>query len=186
MLSAFIVILLSVGVMGYVLYPLIFKREEKPSWTNSSSTVSYSLRELQRKKENIYLAIKELDFDYKMGKLSEGDYQQLRQQLKADATLILQQIDELEKNQYGESLEDQIEKEILAFRKKKKARSQIPASEVTLEVKCPNCHRLLAAQDKFCSECGTRVQFNCQNCGQTYMTTYKFCPNCGNKLVSSL
>jgi predicted RNA-binding Zn-ribbon protein involved in translation (DUF1610 family) len=186
MISVLIVILLSIGVIGYVAYPLIFKREENLSWTDSSSAVSYSLRELQRKKETIYLAIKELDFDYKMGKLSEGDYQQLRQQLKTDATLILQQIDELEKNRYGESLEDQIEKEILAFRKKKKARSQIHTSDVTSEVKCPNCHKLLAAQDKFCSECGTRVQFNCESCGQTYLSVYKFCPNCGNKLVSSL
>lgn len=178
MLSIFVVILLAVAVVLYVGYPLVFKRENPNFVNNPASPDRYHLRELLGKKEKAYLAIKEVEFDYKMGKLSEGDYQQLRDQLKRDATVILQQIDKIEIHQYGESLEDQIEREILAFRKKKK--------EATSEIKCPSCHKLLNPHNKFCSECGTRIQLSCDGCGQTYAVIHKFCPNCGNKLASSV
>lgn len=186
MLNVLVVILLSVAVVFYVGYPLIFKREDQTSGGGLTSVDEPHLRELLRKKENIYLAIKELEFDYKMGKLSEGDYQQLKERLKRDATLILQHIDEIEVSQYGESLDDQIEKEILAFRKKKKIKVPVSSLEAPSETKCPNCYKLLNLYDKFCSECGTRVQLNCESCGQTYAVVHKFCPSCGNKLVSSL
>jgi len=186
MVSILIVVLLLIAVVFYVGYPLIFRREGSSPTEDSASPDQHPLRELLHKKEITYLALKDLEFDYKMGKLSEGDYHQLREQLKRDAIVILQQIDEMEVGQRGESLEDQIEREILAFRKKKKAGLQTHPEEATPGVQCPHCHKRLSARDKFCSECGTRVQFSCESCGQVYPTVHKFCPNCGNKLVFSL
>jgi hypothetical protein len=184
MLTVTIIILLTIPVIFYVGYPL-FKRKAKITPISSDSLDGYHLKELLKKKENAYLAIKDLDFDYKMGKLSEADHINLREQLKREAMVILQQIDELEKSQYGESLEDQIEREILAYRKRKKAEIQSYSAKITSEIKCPHCQKPSGANDKFCSECGTRVQMSCEGCGKTYTVGQKFCSHCGTKLVMS-
>ncbi len=54
------------------------------------------LAELLAEKETVYAAIQELEFDRKSGKLSEKDYQTLRERQEAHAAVLLKQIDLLE------------------------------------------------------------------------------------------
>ena len=58
--------------------------------------------DLLDRKETVYAAIKEIEFDYQMGKLSEEDFQQLRQQYKDEAVSILKQLDNAQGQKSGE------------------------------------------------------------------------------------
>lgn len=52
--------------------------------------------ELLRKKEQAYAELKELEFDHKVGKLSDGDFEQLTRKQRAVAVAILQQLEAFE------------------------------------------------------------------------------------------
>lgn len=47
---------------------------------------------------------------------------------------------------------------------------------------CLNCGEPLAENDKFCSECGFKVEKVCPNCATTNPGDAKFCSSCGYKL----
>ncbi len=49
------------------------------------------------RKEEVLLSIKDLEFDFKIGKVSEEDYADLRHRLEVEATSILEKLDTLEK-----------------------------------------------------------------------------------------
>lgn len=58
-----------------------------------------------------------------------------------------------------------------------------PVAPMQDKVKCPNCGKLVAPE-KFCSECGKPLPpptqtLNCSNCGKELAADVKFCANCG-------
>ncbi len=55
-----------------------------------------ALKRLLRKKETIYENIKDLEFEYKMGKFSEEDYQRLRDDDAREAYEVMNRIDSLQ------------------------------------------------------------------------------------------
>jgi membrane protease subunit (stomatin/prohibitin family) len=53
----------------------------------------------------------------------------------------------------------------------------------TVRATCPKCNAPLAANVKFCPECGTAISQDkfCSNCGKKVAAGTKFCPDCGAK-----
>ena len=52
------------------------------------------------------------------------------------------------------------------------------------QVKCPKCGAINPATNKFCSECGTKLEAErkCPKCGASISGNPKFCPECGTSL----
>lgn len=54
------------------------------------------------------------------------------------------------------------------------------------KIECPNCHTKLAANAKFCPECGNKVGAKkpafCTECGEPINPGSKFCSSCGTKI----
>jgi len=52
-----------------------------------------------------------------------------------------------------------------------------------MKASCPQCDAPLAANAKFCPECGTKIQEKkfCAECGASLNPGMKFCPECGAK-----
>ncbi|KAA3662758.1 MAG: zinc ribbon domain-containing protein [Calditrichaeota bacterium] len=92
------------------------------------------IEELLARKKEIYSAIKDIEFDHEMGKLSTEDYQELRESYKDEAAKIIQRIEQF---QHG------------GKRKSKKKKGE-------KEKYCHNCGSKISADDKFCVECGTQ------------------------------
>ena len=108
--------LLTLGVIVWVLYPLVAppRRERE--------TVAEAPRELAARKQALYAALQELDYDRAMGKLSEADYQELRNRYRARAAAIVEQMERSPRARPrpgadAKELEDEIEREIRARRK---------------------------------------------------------------------
>ena len=51
---------------------------------------------------------------------------------------------------------------------------------------CRNCKKLVKSTEKFCSECGTKVELeiktNCPSCNKPLKGSEKFCTECGAKI----
>lgn len=70
------------------------------------------LSELESRREALYAAIKELEFDYRMGKLSETDYKELDERYKLEALSLLKEIDAVRSLAEPVAIEDAIEEEV--------------------------------------------------------------------------
>jgi len=46
-------------------------------------------------------------------------------------------------------------------------------------VHCPTCQSEILPGQKFCPECGTRIEAACSSCGAALSPSAKFCPECG-------
>lgn len=51
------------------------------------------------------------------------------------------------------------------------------------KIKCPNCETEVSKGNKFCSNCGTKLEeeYICKKCGQKLDAGSKFCGNCGTR-----
>src|SRR5437868_7322095 len=79
--------LITVGVLVYVFY-LPGKLYLAPQKTR--------LAYLRERKEVVYENLRDLNFDYKAGKLPEADYQSIKASLEEEAAAVLAEIDRLE------------------------------------------------------------------------------------------
>jgi hypothetical protein len=128
------------------------------------------LEELLERKDVIYGALKELDFDRTAGKLSDPDFLRLEAQYRERAIGVLQEIDALVETRDSEAdlseagLSEALEREILALRKA--VRVEDPSPETAPDARddppeprfCRDCGVPVNSTDKFCSSCGTPLR----------------------------
>lgn len=162
------ILILAIAAAIFVALPFFRKRPvEIPQDINSSNTLEHKLRRLNSEKESHYAALKELDFDYSMGKLSREDYDELEKKYKAEALAVLKQIDNIQLKTNKLNLEEETEKEIKAVRESKLTDDEIIEKEilkarqsnikVTSGLICSECGNEYKSSDRFCSNCGARV-----------------------------
>ena len=84
--------LLTAGTLFFIFRPLLVGGTPFFGDLEGSQT---SLKRLLRKKETVYENIKDLDFEYKMGKLSDEDYQGLRRDYEQQAFVLMREIEQI-------------------------------------------------------------------------------------------
>ncbi|TET44804.1 hypothetical protein E3J59_04625 [Candidatus Aerophobetes bacterium] len=120
MLIVFLIVI-SVLVFTVIVYPLAKGVED----TEKKSSVKDQLAQLLLQKESSYLDLKELELDYRMGKLSQQDYERLRSKLERASVALLKETEQLElgkprEKENKEEIDQEIEQEILRMRRIKK------------------------------------------------------------------
>lgn len=133
--------LLTVAVLTAVCRPL-FRKDDS---LESAIVEETEWDLLQRKKEVILGNIQDLDFEYKCGKLSDGDYQRLRSEMALEASAVLEEIDRIESSQDLDAL---IRREVAV----RKNRARDAAAH------CPACGQRNPPANKFCAECGAKLK----------------------------
>lgn len=134
--------------------------KEKQFKKNQKSTVRLNPNE---QRLAVLSALRDLDFDFRTGKVSEEDYTALRAQLVAEAALYFQSEKSVE--------DDQLEAMINA---RKASQSKVR--------ECSHCGKKIETDSRFCSQCGTAVGNDCPSCGKTVQAEDLFCTTCGTKL----
>ena len=115
------------------------------------------------RRESVLSALRDLDFDFKTGKVSEEDYQPLRAQLIVEAAQDL----EAEKRE-----EQQLEALI-------QTRRNTQAGKVT----CEHCGASMEAGQPFCSTCGSAARHqSCPSCGKKIRAGDLYCSSCGSQV----
>lgn len=127
-MEIFIIIALVVAVILLVGYPLVKPRREQEQGSLTTNPPRDS--DLYGKREIVFEALRDLQFEFATGKLSVGDYEQLKGHYEVQAAEIMQQIDVLRP-------------------KKQKTGQDMRA--------CPRCNSMMRVQDKFCTKCGAKL-----------------------------
>ncbi len=124
--------LLTVGVVTFI---LLIRQKDISEETDSSPT-----RHLEERKVRIYDGLRDLQFEFRVGKLSEDDYQAAKAELQKELARVTRQIDKITG---GEPAKPEAEPEP----------EPEPEKPVTAK-KCPSCGAEFEVAMKFCGECG--------------------------------
>lgn len=148
--------LLSLAALLYIVWPLL-QPGPAPVIVEDDR-----LSELIGRKDDMLKAIKDLEFDYQVGKLSEEDYARFDQRLRRQAIGLLQQIDQVipEVNRLDDSLEAEIQQRRkvgvdAATGPPLPSSPPLPAGRPRF---CTSCGEPLRAGNRFCANCGAKVE----------------------------
>ena len=94
---------------------------------------------LEVRKASIYENLRDLQFEYRLGKLSDDDYKRTKQELQSQLAVILGEIDKVKQLEHGS----------VATAKGKPSSKKADAATV-----CPHCSAKFEKALKFCGECG--------------------------------
>ncbi len=117
-------ILIAAGILLFIFTPLFDPRDDAKT-INQISRREARRRELIEQRDMVYEAIRELDFDHRMGKVEEDDYRQTRARYTAQAVELIKSLDKAAERTdrpapKPQGISDQIEKEIAAIRRTRK------------------------------------------------------------------
>ena len=121
MASALIFLLRGLLVIAYISYPLL--RKSQKSWEEVSGKTKVELAE---EHDRVYSALEDLDLEHECGKISDEDYQQLRQELlskvESDSTTS-EPISKSRSTAPGQQLKDSVEAEIAKYKAQKRRKT---------------------------------------------------------------
>ena len=139
-MTVFFAILLTVIAFAFIAYPLFRQR-----WAVVEQAENERLSELNSRRDTTYSMLKELEFDYQSGILSEEDYHELETRYKSRAISILRDIDGLEKDT---GIEEEVERQIQELRHN---------SDRIKGHFCPQCGTQHEEDSRFCARCGANL-----------------------------
>jgi hypothetical protein len=115
-----------------VLYTLFVRSTDLPAAIPESP-----VQHLETRKAAIYENLRDLQFEYRVGKLSDDDYQRTKKEMQAELAVVLAEIDAVQQQQKAVSVPQNIRK---------------PKAEAGRV--CPHCAAKFDKPLKFCGECG--------------------------------
>src|SRR5438105_2068305 len=116
-----------------VYFTLAVRPQDLPAVEPPSPT-----RHLEERKAAIYENLRDLQFEYRVGKLSDADYQQTKTDLQKELASVLAEVDRL-KEELGQTAP---------------APKSKPARKDFDPLTCPHCNAHFEKELKFCGECG--------------------------------
>jgi len=121
--------LLAIAVIAFV---LLVRPQDLPNVEPPSP-----FRHRDERKASIYENLRDLQFEYRVGKLSDADYQHTKQDLQKNLAAVMAEVDKLKAERNGN-----------APPPPKPAPAKIDART------CPACGATFEKELKFCGECG--------------------------------
>lgn len=173
-----IMLLIGFGAIALiaVLLPLIERRRNVVVKPDTNLPVLLEEREAAALAE-----LRDLEFDHRLGKLSEEDYRELRAHLARQAVAGLKAVDTARAAEAAreKELDDLIERKV-AERRQMRRQAAVNGRRT-----CPACGKQAAPGDRFCVACGTVLLRACPHCEAILPDEARFCPKCGHILPES-
>ena len=149
-LSLTVVSVSFVGLGAYrILSPLVLPEVDAPMTIAGRTRIA-----LEREKTLVLRSIKELEFDFAMGKIAKADFDEMSGRLRARALGLMRQLDE------GGGYREQIAKEVqrrLEGDGFSRRRDGATAEAVALQTSCAGCGTQNDPDAKFCKNCGAKL-----------------------------
>jgi hypothetical protein len=123
-----------VVAIGALLYTLAIRPQDIPEPIPVSP-----IHHLEDRKYAIYDNLRDLQFEYRLGKLSDGDYQQTKLALQRELAVVLAETEETVKR--------------LGLTQTRVAPQSQAAKKLTATV-CPHCKAKFPQPLRYCGECG--------------------------------
>jgi len=126
-------IALTVGILVFVLF---IRPKDVPEPVPVSP-----LQHLEDRKAAIYDNLRDLQFEYRVGKLSDADYQQMKLTLQKELAGVLAEMESTAKN-------------LGLVTKQSAPAKRAEAARPAKRTSCPHCGAAFTKPMKFCGECG--------------------------------
>jgi hypothetical protein len=153
-LSLTVVSVSFVGLGAYrILLPLVMPEVIAPPTIAGRTRVA-----MEREKTLVLRSIKELEFDYAMGKVAKVDFDEMHTRLRNRALGLMKQLDA--GGGYKEQIAKEIEKRLAqdhGAQGAQGAQSAQGAQVVMGETECPDCGTENDDDAKFCKNCGAKL-----------------------------
>ncbi|GEM_PF-2763957 len=191
-MSTFLAVIMVLIAIGIVSWPLLRRISLK---TRPGLFEDTEVSELLTQKDATLFAINELESDYEIGSLSQGDYQELRNKYEEKAVALIKTVDEL-RSERGLDVASQIDEEIEA--RVSSLRAAGSSTEAIIEARvaklrrannerpngksCPACGAQVESDAQFCSRCGLTLSMKCPGCSAQVSAEDRFCSRCGTVL----
>ncbi len=156
LVAVFAVMLVSFGTIAWPFFGRQLRGDSRPKAAQPWDS-------LVSQRDTAYQALKELEFEYNLGNLSDADYSDLRERYRSQAAGILQKLEtEMNRPDPGD----------------------LPAniSADTPHMACPFCSEDVEAADTYCWRCGKQLGERCPDCGEPLLEDDRFCAGCGRNL----
>ena len=159
----------------FISAPFFFKRGTVGGEEYFPDPRAEKTRELGSRKDSLLTAIKDIEFDYGLGKLSLEDFEELHGKYRSEAAGLLEEIDSLGDGLAADGGYDDIEREIRAERgkfvssyddleiEKEILRAREAAWNDLIERHCPKCGGGCGEDDLYCSKCGAKLSRPTEN-----------------------
>jgi hypothetical protein len=120
--------------MGTILFTLLVRGKDVPETPPESPTAH-----LEERKAQIYENLRDLQFEFRLGKLSDADYQKTKVDLQRELAKVLADIDAVQP---------------AAPVQRKAAATAVSPKPKPDGRTCPHCNATFDKPMKFCGECG--------------------------------
>lgn len=158
------IIALVIGTAVVVTIPLT----QKDMSTEEPAYIDLTLAKLEEEKESAYNALKEAEFDYETGKLSDEDFQAIKDKYGAKAVEAMKKLENYQGKKVGGT-------------KRESSRGLSPKNF------CSSCGAKIEKGAKFCGSCGIaqiKAKANiCARCGAEHKKGARFCASCGQAIA---
>jgi ribosomal protein L40E len=131
---------LAAGAIGFTLF--VRQRDVPPAPVENPE-----LKHLEARRQVLYDNLKDLQFEYHQGKLSEGDYQSLKAGFLGDLAGMMEAIERLEQATGARS------KEVTSQGPEDKEKLKQGKTQPGVNV-CPSCQAENPPDHRFCGKCG--------------------------------
>lgn len=164
------------------LRPLVTGETREPEMIGGQTRVA-----LEREKNLLLRSIKELEFDRAMGKITEGDYEDMMGRLRSRAVRLMQQLDNT-----SSGYRELIERELAARLVKAGSSTKVePYEESGADTPVGRDATPVGRDATPVGRDATPVGLDfsratCASCGTTNDADAKFCKSCGTKLLAML
>ena len=155
-LSLTVVSVSFVGLGAYrILSPLVSDQPDAPLTIGGRTRVA-----MEREKALVLRSIKELEFDYAMGKIAKPDFDEMSGRLRNRALGLMRQLDA--GGGYKEQIQREVEERLNRSRSEgdgfSHRRDSATAEAVALRTTdCPDCDTQNDPDAKFCKNCGAKL-----------------------------
>ncbi|MDP2917146.1 MAG: zinc ribbon domain-containing protein [Dehalococcoidia bacterium] len=170
---------LALLTFAFIAYPFYRKRLRHAEYQEDGQLV-----ELLSKRDTSYSMLKELEFDYKSGILTEKDYKELESRYKRKAINILKDMDSA---QDGQKIGDEIEEQVNKLRHNNVGKGSKVSDEIEEEVDRLRGEKAVNKQlddqiEEQVQELREKPRY-CRKCGVKVREDDVFCSRCGAKLI---
>lgn len=156
----FLSILIGLIILGASTYFVMLPFQKGQLKKLKSSPVATQAADLR---ESVISALRDLDFDFKTGKVAEEDYTPLRSRLLVEAAQYMEQ----------EKEDDQKIEALIESRRAAREGGET----------CEHCGAHVTADQHFCAKCGSPLSHEtCPHCGKKTQPGDQFCVSCGTSL----
>jgi hypothetical protein len=151
-----VIAILVAAVIASIAYPLFFAPRGEIAKTNNQLDV------LAAQRDATYDAIRDLDFDFQLDKLSQSDHTVLREKYVGRAASVLKQIDAQSPKGKVTSADAQLESQVAQMRHKKTDGIEVKvarlrAAHKSTRLTCSQCGASFIVGDRYCSKCGNTL-----------------------------